>query len=115
MKKWQTMKIVLWSALGGAVMWWIVLGAVLGWMPPGSAEQQASVQVKAAVVDVLAPICVARFNQDGDREQKLEALKKENSWRRDDFVIKQGWATMPGAEKPGSGVAVECAHRILAL
>jgi hypothetical protein len=111
--KWQTIKTVLWSAVGGALVWWIVLGAVFGWMPAGSAERQAGEQAKAAVLDVLAPICVERFQQDTDREQKLEALKQENSWQRDAFVTKQGWATMPGAGEPGSGVAVECANRIL--
>jgi hypothetical protein len=112
--RWQTVKTVLWSVAGGAVVWWIVLSAGLGWMSAGSAEKQAGVQAEAAVLDVLAPICVARFQQDGEREHKLEALKKENSWMRKDFVIKQGWATMPGSEQPGSGVAGECASRILA-
>jgi len=111
---WQTVKTVLWSATGGAVVWWIVLSAGLGWVSAGSTEKQAGVRAEAAVLEVLAPICVARFHQDGDREHKLEALKKENSWMRKDFVIKQGWATMPGTEKPGSGVAGECASRILA-
>ena len=85
-----------WSAL----VWWIVLSAVFGWIPVGSAEKKAGAQAEAAVLDVLAPICVERFQQGGNKEQKLEALKKENSWQRDAFVIKQGWATMPGAEEP---------------
>ena len=42
------------------------------------------------------------------------ALKKENSWLHDAFVIKQGWATVPGAETPGRKVAIECASRIIA-
>jgi hypothetical protein len=111
---WQTVKTVLWSVAGGAVVWWIVLSAGLGWMSAGSAEKQAGVRAEAAVLEVLAPICVARFQQDGDREHKLEALKKENSWMRKDFVIKQGWATMPNSEKSGSRMARECAGRILA-
>lgn len=110
---WQTVRTVLWSAAGGAVVWWIVLGAVFGWMPAGSAEQQAGERAKAAVLDVLTPICVAQFEQDVDTQHKFEALQKENSWQRDDFVTKQGWATMPGAEEPDRGVALECANRIL--
>ena len=109
----QTIKTVLWSAAGGAVVWWIVLSAVFGWMPAGSAETKAEARAEAAVLGALAPICVERFNQDADREQKLVALKKENSWQRDAFIIKQGWATMPGAETPGRKVAVECASRII--
>ena len=111
---WQTMKTVLWSAIGGALVWWIILGAVFGWMPAGSAEKKAGEQAEAAVLDVLTPICVARFQQDGGKAQKLEALKKENAWRRDDFVTQQGWATMLGAEAPERGVAIACANQILA-
>lgn len=111
---WKTMKTVFWSAVGGALVWWIVLGAVFGWMPAGSAEKKAGDQVLAAVVDLLTPICVERFQQDGSKVQKLAALKQENSWRRDAFVTKQGWATMPGAETPERGVAVACANQILA-
>lgn len=112
---WKTMKTVLWSAMGGALVWWIVLGAVFGWMPPGSAEKKAGDQVQAAVLDLLTPICVERFQQDGNKVQKLDALKKESSWQRDAFVRKQGWATMPGAEEPERGVAVACANQILAV
>ena len=74
--KWQTMKTVLWSAVGGAIVWWVVLGVGFGWMPVGSAERQAAEQVQAALLDVRAPICVAKFNLDGDKEQKIEELKK---------------------------------------
>ena len=111
---WKIMKTVFWSAIGGALVWWIVLGAVFGWMSAGSAEKQAGEQAKAAILDVLTPICVERFQQDGDKAQKLEALKKENSWQRDAFVTKQGWAIMPGAEEPEHGVAITCANQILA-
>lgn len=110
----KIVKTVIWSAIGGALVWWIVLSAVFGWMPPRSAEKKAGEQAEAAVLDVLAPICVARFQQDGSKAQKLAALKKENSWQRDDFVTKQGWATMPGAEAPERGVAIACANQILA-
>jgi hypothetical protein len=83
-------------------------------MPAGSAEQQAVERANTALLEALTPICVERFKQDTDREQKLAALKKENSWQRDAFVTKQGWATMPGDGKANSRVAQECASRILA-
>jgi hypothetical protein len=79
MKKWQTIKIVLLSAAGGAIVWWIVLSAVFGWMTAGSAEKKAQERADAAVLDVLAPLCVAMFNQDGERETKFEALRKQTS------------------------------------
>ena len=111
--KWQTFRTVLWGAIGGAIVWWIVLAVALGWGPAGSAEKKAEERADAAVFDALAPICVARFNQDAERETKLEALKKVNSWEQEDFVVKQGWANMPGHEKLETRIAKECANRIL--
>jgi hypothetical protein len=112
--KWQTIKTGLWSAVGGAVVWWIVLGVGFGWMPPGSAERLGTERVQAALLDVRAPICVAKFKLDSENGQMIEALKEANSWAQDDFVAERGWATMPGDEKPEAGVAAECARRILA-
>lgn len=113
--KWQArLKTVAWSAIGGALVWWIVLSALFGWMPAGTAEKKAGERAKTAVLDVLTPICVERFNQDAERAEKLAALKKENTWEHDDFVIKQGWAAMPGAGQTASGVAQACANQILA-
>jgi hypothetical protein len=39
-------------------------------------------------------------------------MKSEDSWKRGEFVQKQGWATMPGEKAPDSGVADECARRL---
>lgn len=111
---WKTMKTVLWSAIGGALAWWIVLSAVFGWMPAGTAEQKATARVQTAVLDVLTPICVEKFHQDAESETKLKALKEESTWNRADFVVKQGWATMPGDDTPENRIAKACASQILA-
>jgi len=42
--KWQTIKTMLWSAIGSALVWWIVLSAGFGWTSARSAEQQAAGQ-----------------------------------------------------------------------
>ena len=111
---WQTIKTVIWSAIGGALVWWIVLSAGLGWTSPGTVEQQASARAQAAVRDALTPICVAGFTHDTDHEAKLATLKAKSSWTRDDYVIEQGWATMPGSTEPERNIAQQCANRILA-
>jgi hypothetical protein len=41
-------------------------------------------------------------------------LKGTDSWQRDGYIEKQGWATMPGAEKPDRNVAEACAKLLLA-
>lgn len=111
--KWQMVKTVLLSAIGGAIVWWIVLAAAWGWMSPGSAEKRAGERAETAVIEALTPICVANFQQDTEREAKLAALQEASTWSRDDYVIKQGWATMPGSDEPAQGIAVACVNRIL--
>jgi hypothetical protein len=113
--QWQTIKQILWSAAGGAIVWWILLSAWLGWVTPGYAAKQAGEQTEAAVLEVLTPICLAQFHQDDTRVSKLAALKQVNTWGRGSFVTKQGWATMPGASKPRDGVAGACAEQLLAV
>ena len=112
---WRTVKTVLWSAVGGAIVWWIVLGTVFGWVPAGSAERQATMRAQTAFRDALTPICVARFREDSEKETKRKALEEVSSWKRGDFVNAQGWATMPGSEHPEVRIAEECARQILAL
>lgn len=111
---WKTVKTVFASAVGGALVWWIVLSAVFGWMTAGSAEKKAGEQVQAAVLDLLTPICVEMFHQDSESEAKLKALKEESDWNQADYVVKQGWATMPGHDIPENRIAKACANQILA-
>jgi hypothetical protein len=111
---WKTIKLVVLSTVGGAVVWWIVLGAVLGWVPAGNAERQADMRAQAAFRDALTPICVARFHADADKETKRQVLEELIAWQRSDFVKQQGWATMPGSAYPEVRIMEECARRILA-
>lgn len=60
-------------------------------------------------------ICVAQFDQDPGKEQKLGELKAKSSYQRDDYVKEQGWATLPGEEKPDSKVADACAKLLMRI
>lgn len=80
-----------------------------GWMTGGTAQTLAATSAKDAVIARLAPICVAQFNQDPAKAQKLVALKALQSYERGDYAGKQGWATMPGEAAPDRYVADACA------
>jgi hypothetical protein len=84
-----------------------------GWVTGGTAQKMAGVMTDDAMVKRLAPICVIQFNQDPGKVQKLVALKGTDSWQRDGYVEKQGWATMPGEEKADRNVAEACAKLLL--
>ena len=84
-----------------------------GWMTASSAQEMASDASEAAVIQALAPICVAQFNMDPEKDQKLVELQEASSYQRDNFINEQQWSTMPGYEEPMRGVADECARLLL--
>ena len=73
----------------------------------------AQAMAKDAVVQRLAAVCVAQFDQNPGKDQKLTELKDASTRQRRAYVEKQGWATMPGEEKPDSKVADECGKLLL--
>ena len=109
----EKITVGFWSAIGGAIVLAIIGFKWGGWVTGGTAQAMAEEMAVEAVVDRLTPICVAQFNQDPEKVQKLKELKKTDSWSRDSYVEKQGWATMPNEKKPDSKVAAECASQIL--
>jgi len=110
---WDKINLGFWSAIGGAIVLAIIGFKWGGWVTGGTAQAMAEEMAVKAVVDRLTPICVAQFNQDPEKDQKLKKLKETDSWTRDSYVEKQGWATMPSEKKPDSKVAAECASQIM--
>jgi hypothetical protein len=80
-----------------------------GWVTGGTAETTAKTRADTAVVAALAPICVDKFRQQADASAHLVELKKVSTWQQGSFIEKGGWATLPGNEKPDSGIARACA------
>jgi hypothetical protein len=106
-----SLKPGLWGAIGGALLLAILGFGWGGWVTADTARKM----VAAAVAARLVPFCVGQFNQDSEKEQKLAAMKKEESWQRGEYVAKQGWATLPGEKKPDSELANTCAGRLMEL
>ena len=99
---------ILWGAVGGAVVLAVVGFMLGGWITGGTAQQLAEDAAEKAVSDRLAPICVAQYNRDPEKDQKLKEMKKK-TYQRGDYVKKQGWSTMPGEKDPDYAVSRECA------
>lgn len=104
-------KPVLWGVAGGAVALAIVGFSWGGWITGSKAEAAASQRANAAVVGVLAPVCVEKFKLAGDTSANLVALKKVDSWSQGEFIEKGGWAKVGGTNPPDqvSAVARKCA------
>jgi len=108
-----TKTVVFWSWVASVVLTMIIGFAWGGWVTGGTAQKMAEQMAEDAVVKRLAPMCVVQFNRDPGKDQKLKELKETSGWQRGDYVGKQGWATMPGEEKPDSKVAEECARLLM--
>ena len=80
-----------------------------GWVLGGTAEDNATRRVNAALVQVYAPVCVERFQNQVNVEAKWTELTKIDSWRRDDYIKQTGFATPPGSESPNARIADACA------
>ena len=105
-------KKVVFGFAAAAIVLTIIVGFNLGgWVTGSNAQTMAD----AAVVQRLSSICVSQYNTDLGKIQKLRELKDASSYQRDDYVEEQGWATMPGDEKPDSKVADSCAKLLIQI
>jgi hypothetical protein len=109
---WDKIKLGSWSAVGGALVTMYVGFNVAGWMTNGSAEVMAKETAASSVAERLGTICVAQFNRDTTKSQKLIEMKDKDTWDIGRYIDKQSWAIMPGDEKPDSGVADACAKQL---
>jgi hypothetical protein len=108
-----TKTMACWGCVGAAVLTMIVGFGWGGWVTGGTAQKMAETLADEAVIKRLAPICVVQFNRDPGKAQKLVALKGTDTWQRDGYIEKQGWAIMPGEEKSDRNVAEACAKLLL--
>ena len=105
-------KPAVWGAVAGAAAISFVGFSQFGWTLGSTAERLANDRAESAIVSVLAPICVERFQQQNDAATKLIEFKKVPSWDQRSLIEKAGWAMMPGTDKSNSAVATACADKL---
>lgn len=111
---WSKIKLIFWSGVGGAILAAIVGFNWGGWVTSGTAEVMAKELAESAVARRFTPICLARVNEDPQKAQKLNEFKAKDAWDGQRYVEEQGWATLPGEEKPDGKIAEGCAKQLLA-
>ena len=109
---WDRIKPILWGAVGGAIILAIIGFNWGGWVTAGTAEAMAKEIAANAVAERLGSICVAQFDRDSEKGQKLKEMNRKDTWEKGRYIEKQGWAIMPGDEKPDSAVADACARHL---
>jgi Mg/Co/Ni transporter MgtE len=73
MKISPTLKPGIWGAVIGAVAITVVGFSWLGWTSGSTAEQMAVDRAQTAVVGVLTPICVEKFQQQPAHQQSWQS------------------------------------------
>jgi hypothetical protein len=116
MKKHPNIKPALWGAVAGAVAISVIGFSWMGWTLGSTAERMAAARADSAIVGVLAPICVDKFQQQTNSAAVLIEFKKAAASAQRWQIEKGGWATMPGTEQTnstvGSAVIAACAERL---
>lgn len=112
MKISESLRPGIWGAVIGAVAITVVGFSSFDWKLASTAEQMAADRAQAAVVGVLTPICVEKFQHQANATAKLAEFNKSSSWDRSSIIEKGGWATVPGSDTPNSAVARACAERL---
>lgn len=108
------LKPALWGAAGGAAALAILGFTWGGWVTGGTANVLARQQAQAAIVEVLTPMCVDRFNRASDAPARLTELKKiSSSWDRERFVRENDWAKF--GKESNSRVVDACAAELYKL
>lgn len=107
-----TKTLWLWSCAGCAVVTMVVGFTVGGWVSGGTASKMASVARDEGRIQLAADVCVARFKGSDGFATSLADLKKEDSWKQDDYVAAGGWVTLAGLTDPVAGSAKLCAEML---
>jgi hypothetical protein len=77
-----------------------------------TARETVADQFRIDVVTALSLICVDQPKRDPQLAERVAAIMAVSFWNRDDLVLKNGWATMPGTAEANSQVAKNCAGQI---
>jgi len=97
-------KYGVWSLFIGAVVAMIIGFGWGGWTTAATTQKMSD----EAVLASQAAICVAQFMKAPNHEEKLKELGELDSWKRAEFIEKEGWDKMPGQGKAGYLVARAC-------
>ena len=118
-KRWNearpTKTSVFWYLMAAIILTMIVGFIWGGWVTDSTAKRLARETADDAVIERLASICVAQFNQAPGNGAKLEELKKASTYQRDDYVRDQGWATMLDEESPDRKVTDACVELLMQI
>ena len=109
----EKIKTSVWGAIVGAIIVMIIGFGWGGWVLGSTSQKNGDTMVADALVARLAPMCVGQFNADAEKDTKFKELQAKSRWEREEYVMEQGWATMPFEKEADRRVAEVCGEQIL--
>lgn len=107
----NSIKRILQGFVAGSICTMILGFTFDGWHRGSTVEQKIASANADTLVKSLAPICADKYLQAAKTDDAMKAkLEAVNSWNRDQYLYKTGWATFPGGEDPNIDVAQACAE-----
>src|SRR5690242_16396945 len=101
----------IWGAVLGAIAMMIVGFSQMGWTTAHTADRMATDRANSAVAAALVPFCVAKAEHDPDQVKLATVRAEQSDYSRSQLVSDAGWATMPGATSPTTGLASACSDK----
>ena len=110
----SSIKPTLYGIAVGAIALAIIGFSWGGWVTGGTAARMASEKAQLEVVAALVPFCIEKSKQDPQVMETLAQLKEASRYKRNDMLMKAGWATMPGSSDPDRQLASACMDKLAA-
>jgi len=98
-------KYGVWGLICGGIIAMIIGFGWGGWSTAATTQKMS----EEAVLASQAAICVAQFVKQPNHEENLKKLAGLSTWKRPEFIEKEGWDKMPGQEKADYSVSRACA------
>jgi hypothetical protein len=108
-----TKEHLLWTAVAAAIATVAIGFGAGGWVTGGSAQKMADQAAEASHDQLAAAVCAREFMRASDARARLANLQKLQVWEREQQLVKDGWATMPGEREADRDAAELCVTRLI--
>lgn len=105
----RTVKLAVWSAIGGFMLFAVGGQWFPGYQLDSTAKDTAQEAAVVAVRNVMAQLCAERFMVKAGLETRLADLNAEvGDWSQANFIRAGMWAATPDGEKTDHATAEKC-------
>jgi hypothetical protein len=106
----EQVKLCAYGAIAGAVGIMIAGSFWPGWSTESTVQKRLATRDNVTLVRVLGPVCAKKFREQPDLTASVAELKKIDSWRRDDYLVKSHYVIPTGAPSTDTAIGDACAN-----